>query len=101
MGDVGGSSHWCVSLKGLSCAQGLPSASLMYPRPHILPADPLPHFRSKALELADLGPKPLKLLASVNLLHYFSLVFVLVIEHSLAQGGRNNEVSLGRQKSIV
>lgn len=57
----------CVSLKGLSGAQGLPSASLMYPTPHILPADPLPHFRPKALKLADLGPKPLKLLASVNL----------------------------------
>lgn len=56
-----------VSLKGLTCVQGLPSTSLIYHRPHILPGDSLPHFRSKALELADLGPKPLKLLASVNL----------------------------------
>lgn len=59
-----------VSLKGLSCAQGLPFASLMYPRPHILPTDPLPHFRLKALELADLGPKPLKLLASAKFFCY-------------------------------
>lgn len=36
-----------VSLKGLPCAQGLPSASLLYPRLCILPADPFGHLGPK------------------------------------------------------
>lgn len=57
-----------VPFKSLLCAQGLfclpyVSYTTRFPPLH----DILPHFRYKALELADLGLKPLKLLVSVNL----------------------------------